>query len=57
MMFVGIDVSKRQLDVALRPGAEHWTVSNDEADVVCRPVTQLRQRVHRRHLVRARDAT
>lgn len=32
-MFVGIDVSKRQLDVALQPQGEHWTVSNDDAGV------------------------
>lgn len=27
---VGIDVSKRRLDVALRPGGESWQVDNDE---------------------------
>ena len=32
-MFVGIDVSKRQLDIFVRPGGEHWTVPNDEAGV------------------------
>lgn len=32
-MFVGIDVSKRQLDVALRPSQACWTVTNDEAGV------------------------
>lgn len=32
-MFVGIDVSKRQLDVALRPSGESWSVSNDEAGI------------------------
>ncbi len=32
-MYVGIDVSKAQLDVVLRPTAETWTVSNDEAGI------------------------
>ncbi len=30
-MFVGIDVSKRQLDVHVRPSGDQWSVSNDEA--------------------------
>jgi transposase len=30
-MFVGIDVAKRWLDVAVRPTGERWTVGNDEA--------------------------
>lgn len=29
--FVGIDVAKARLDVAVRPSAEVWSVSNDEA--------------------------
>jgi transposase len=29
-VFVGIDVSKDRLDVALRPSAERWAVANDE---------------------------
>lgn len=32
-VFVGIDVSKAQLDVALRPGEDVWQVSNDEAGI------------------------
>jgi transposase len=32
-VFVGIDVSKAQLDVALRPTADHWHVSNDEPGI------------------------
>ena len=28
--YVGIDVSKKNLDIAVRPGDEHWTVANDE---------------------------
>ncbi len=32
-VFVGIDVSKDQLDVALRPSAERWAVANDEAGI------------------------
>ena len=27
--FVGIDVAKAQLDIALRPSGERWTVAND----------------------------
>jgi transposase len=37
-IFVGIDVSKKQLDVAVRPGNQVFTVSNDDqgiADLVC----------------------
>jgi transposase len=30
---VGIDVSKAQLEVALRPSADRWTVSHDEAGI------------------------
>jgi transposase len=32
-VFVGIDVSKVQLDVALRPTDDHWPVSNDELGI------------------------
>ena len=32
-VFVGIDVSKDQLDVALRPSAERWAVANDDAGI------------------------
>lgn len=32
-MFVGIDVSKDTLDVALRPGSEAWQVKNDAAGI------------------------
>jgi transposase len=31
VLFVGIDVSKQQLDVAVRPSGETWTVAHDEA--------------------------
>ncbi len=41
-VYVGIDVSKAQLDVALRPTAETWTVSNDEAGIASL-VTRLRE--------------
>ena len=30
-LFVGIDVSKARLDIAVRPSGEVWSVSNDEA--------------------------
>src|SRR5207245_9457706 len=32
-VFVGLDVAKATLDVALRPSGEQWSVSNDEAGV------------------------
>jgi transposase len=32
-MFVGIDVAKRQLEVAVRPSGEHWSVGTDSASV------------------------
>jgi len=31
--FVGIDVSKRQLDVAIRPTGEVFSLNNDEAGI------------------------
>lgn len=33
MSFVGIDVSKLQLDIAVRPDNKKWTVVNSEADI------------------------
>lgn len=33
MSFVGIDVSKAQLDIALRPGNKKWTSNNSEAGI------------------------
>lgn len=33
MSFVGIDVSKLQLDIAVRPDNKRWTVANAEADI------------------------
>lgn len=41
-VFVGIDVSKAQLDVLLRPSAECWTLSNDE-EGIRRLVRRLKQ--------------
>ena len=32
-LFVGIDVAKAQLDMALRPTGERWEVTNDEAGI------------------------
>ena len=32
--FVGIDVAKAQLDIAVRPSGERWTVPNDAGGVV-----------------------
>ena len=31
--FVGIDVAKAQLDIALRPSGERWAVPNDTSGV------------------------
>ena len=31
--FVGVDVAKERLDVAVRPSGEHWSVANDDAGV------------------------
>lgn len=33
MSFVGIDVSKSQLDIAVRPDNKNWSVANAEADI------------------------
>ena len=32
-LYVGIDVSKRHLDIAVRPTGEIWRVNNDKADI------------------------
>jgi transposase len=32
-VFVGIDVAKAQLDMALRPTGTRWTVTNDDAGI------------------------
>jgi transposase len=32
-VFVGIDVAKAQLDIALRPTGERWGVPNDDAGI------------------------
>jgi transposase len=42
-VFVGIDVSKKTLDVAVRPGEQLWSVSNDEAGIaeLCERLTAL----------------
>ena len=39
--FVGIDVSKAYLDVAVRPGEDAWQVSND-----AKGVAKLAERLH-----------
>jgi transposase len=43
-IFVGIDVAKAQLDIALRPTGERWAVPNEDASIATL-VTQL-QAVH-----------
>jgi transposase len=40
--FVGIDVAKAHLDIALRPTGERWTVTNDDAGIAAL-VTRLQQ--------------
>ena len=35
MMYVGVDVSKARLDVAVEPSAGEWMVGNDEAGIAC----------------------
>src|SRR5262245_13180441 len=32
-LFVGVDVAKAQLDIALRPTGERWAVANDDAGI------------------------
>lgn len=32
-VFVGIDVAKAQLDIALRPTGDRWAVPNEEASI------------------------
>ena len=32
-IWVGVDVSKQRLDVAIRPAGETWTISNDDAGI------------------------
>ena len=32
-MFVGIDVAKAELVIAIRPSGERWTATNDEAGI------------------------
>jgi hypothetical protein len=32
-VFVGIDVSKKQLDVAIRPGEDFFRVTNDDLSI------------------------
>jgi len=41
-VFVGIDVAKAQLDIALRPTGEGWTVTNDEPGIATL-VTRLQE--------------
>jgi transposase len=40
LLFVGIDVAKAHLDIALRPTGERWTVPNEDASITAL-VTQL----------------
>ena len=32
--FIGIDVAKAQLDIAIRPSGERWAVPNDAGDIM-----------------------
>lgn len=40
-VYVGVDVAKASLDLAVRPAGEHWTTSNDERGIA-QAVGQLR---------------
>ena len=31
--YIGIDVAKKQLDIAVRPGEEQWSVANEEEGI------------------------
>lgn len=43
-VFIGIDVAKAQLDLAVRPSQEHWTIANDPAGIAALvPQLQARQ--------------
>jgi transposase len=42
--FVGIDVAKAQLDIALRPSGERWAVANDASEVA--PLVERLQTLH-----------
>ena len=33
MVYVGIDVSKARLDIAVRPGGDKWSEANDDAGI------------------------
>ena len=44
-VFVGIDVAKAQLDIAVRPTGARWNASNDEAGIAML-VTQLLSLIH-----------
>jgi len=45
--FIGIDVAKAQLDIAIRPSGERWTVPNDPSEV-----TPLVDQLQARHPTR-----
>ncbi len=38
-VWVGVDVSKGGLDVAVRPGDEAWSVKNDQAGIKVLPAS------------------
>ena len=42
-VFVGVDVSQETLEVAVRPGSEHWQQTNDATGVrqLVKRLTQL----------------
>src|SRR5262245_21075153 len=42
--FVGIDVAKAQVDIALRPSRERWAVANDASEVA--PLVEWLQTLH-----------
>ncbi len=41
--YVGIDVAKSQLDIAVTPGEEQWSVSNEEEEGIDTLVSRLEE--------------
>src|ERR1700743_2382228 len=46
-MYVGIDVSKKTLDVAVRPSGEQWSQGNDDVSIagLCERLQALKPRI------------
>ena len=46
-MYVGIDVSKKTLDVAVRPSGEQWSQGNDDVSIagLCERLQAMKPRI------------